>query len=163
MSHRLRVAIGALFCLSSAFVASVANAQPEADRLVQRILERAKINFQVDATGDFRATYDIGEGRSQLVIIRSGLDQIGELDSREIRSIGYRAPSDPFPAVAASRLLDENNRRVLGKWGKQGTLAVLSVRVPPAADADVLMAAIEMAARDADAMEKTLAPERDEF
>jgi hypothetical protein len=141
----------------------VATAQPTPDRSVQRILDGAKIRYQVDQAGDFRATFDLGEGRTQLVIIRSGVDRVAGIDTREIRAIGYRAPSDPFPTEAASRLLDENNHRVLGKWGKQGTLGVLTVRVPADAKASTLIDAIEMAARDADAMERSLIEDRDEF
>jgi hypothetical protein len=141
----------------------IAVAQPTPDRGVQRDLDRAKIQYQVDATGDFRATYDLGNGRTQLVIIRSSVDRVAGVDTREIRAIGYRAPSDPFPTEAASKLLDDNNRRVLGKWGKQGTLGVLTVRIPADADGATLIQAIEMAARDADAMEKSLIADRDEF
>jgi hypothetical protein len=140
-----------------------ATAQPTPDRGIQRDLDRAKIQYQVDTAGDFRATYDLGEGRTQLVIIRSGIDRVAGMDTREIRAIGYRAPSDPFPTEAASKMLDDNNTRVLGKWGKQGTLGVLTLRIPADADGSALIEAIEIAARDADAMERALIADRDEF
>ncbi len=160
---RTRSPMRLTLCLSLLLALPLAANATAPDRSVQRILDRSKIKYQVDPAGDFRATFDLGEGRTQLVIIRSGIDRVAGIDTREIRAIGYRAPSDPFPTEAASKLLDENNRRVLGKWGKQGTLGVLSVRVPADADASTLIDAIEMAARDADAMERALIEDRDEF
>lgn len=152
-----------ILCLFLSSVPFAVASQPTPDRSVQRILDRAKIQYQIDSAGDFRATFDLGEGRTQLVIVRSGIDRVAGIDTREIRTIGYRAPSDPFPTEAASKLLDENNRRVLGKWGKQGTLGVLTVRIPADAGASTLIDVIEMAARDADAMERALIEDRDEF
>jgi hypothetical protein len=141
-------------------VTALANAP---DRNIQRILDRAKIQYQVDGAGDFRATFDIGEGRTQLVIIRSTIDRVAGIETREIRTIGYRSPSDPFPTEVASRLLDENNRRVLGRWAKQDTLGILTIRIPADASGETLLAVIEMAARDADQMERALTEDRDEF
>lgn len=135
----------------------------EPDPGIQRIFDRANVNYQVDAAGDFRATFTTGGNRTQLVVIRSGIDKVGDVETREIRSIGYRSPSDPFPTDVATRLLAENNTRVLGQWGKQMTLGVLAVRIPPDADAGTVLEAVSLAARDADAMEKALTPERDEF
>jgi hypothetical protein len=150
-------------CLLLLVAFPLATAASTPDRGVQRILDRAKIQYQLDPAGDFRITFDLGEGRTQLVIVRSSVERIAGFETREIRAIGYRSPSDPFPTEVASKLLDENNQRVLGKWGKQGTLGVLTVRAPADAGAETLVGLIEMAARDADAMERALIADRDEF
>ena len=142
--------------------ALVATAADVADKSVQRQLDKRKINYEVDADGDFRITYDVGGGRTQLAFVRSATFNYGKLRIREIRSIGYRGDG-AFPQSVANRMLEHSNDAKLGAWTKQGNLAIFTAKIPADASDQQLVDAIELTARLADELEKELVPGKDEF
>lgn len=154
--HRIPVA-----CLLLA-AAGVAAAQ-EADRRVTKALDRARIAYEVDDQGDVRVSFLTGEGRSQMVVVRSPTGTFGVLDVREVVSAAYRSPTMALPAEVANRLLELSGRARLGGWSRQGPMALLVTRVAADADAKELADAIEYTARAADAAERELNGGKDEY
>lgn len=153
------------FVLLAALLA-VAVALPagaEADPRVKRNLDRRNLAYEIEANGDFKLTYELGDGRTQLAYVRSRELVYGALRMREIVSISYRSPGDLIPLEVANRILEENNKAKIGAWSKQGRLAVFSAQVPVDADAKTLADAIEASVRLADRLERELTPDRDEF
>ena len=148
------------FILAGAACAALA--ADVADKSVQRQLDKRKIQYKVDADGDFRVTYDVGNGRTQLAFVRSATFSYGKLRIREIRSIGYRGEA-AFPQSVANRLLEHSNEAKLGAWTKQGNLAIFTTKIPADASDQQLVDAIELTARLADELEKELVPTKDEF
>ena len=142
--------------------AGVAAAQ-EADRRVTKALDRARIAHEVDAQGDIRVSFLTGEGRSQMVVVRSATSAFGALDTRELVSAAYRSPTMALPGEVANRLLELSARARLGGWSRQGPMALLVTRIPAEADARELADAIEYTARAADAAERELNGGKDEY
>lgn len=150
------LAAGALLLTLSASAA-------EPDRNLQKLLDKAKIKYQVDDQGDFKITYDLGNGRTQLAYVRSGASDFGALKLREVLSIGYASPNEQIPNDVANRLLEHNAQTKLGAWTKQGRLAVFVSKIPADADARKLADAVELTAVLADALEQELAPGKDDY
>jgi hypothetical protein len=138
-------------------------AAAEADRRVEKLLDRARIAYEVDDQGDFRITYALADGRSQMVILRSATTTWGTSDHREIVSPGYRSATQTLPVEVANRLLDLNASTRLGSWGRQGPMALLVTRIPADADGRELTDALEFTARAADAAERDLAGGKDDY
>ncbi len=133
------------------------------DRRVEKLLDKAKLAYEVDAQGDFRVTYILPDGRSQMAIVRSATSTYGTLSVREVVSAGYRSPDTTLSAEAANRLLELNARSKLGAWTRQGPMALLVTRIPADADARELADAIEFTATAADAVERELAAGKDDY
>lgn len=133
------------------------------DRRVQKLLEKAKLAHEVDAQGDFRVTYTLPEGRSQMAIVRSAVATYGTLSVREVVSAGFRSPNMTLSPEVANRLLELNARSKLGAWTRQGPMALLVTRIPADADARELADAIEFTASAADAVERELAAGKDDY
>ena len=153
------IALSAL--LVAALAAPAQGAEP--DRNLQKLLDKARLKYQVDDQGDFKVTYDLGNGRTQLAYVRSSSSEFGTLKIREILSIGYASPNEKIPPDVANRLLEHNAQTKLGAWSKQGRLAVFVSKVPADADAKKLADAIELTAVLADALEQELTPGKDEY
>ena len=133
------------------------------DKKLRKVLDRAKISYEVDADGDFKVTYSVGEGRTQLAFVRSKTFGYGDLQIREILSIGYRADKDAFPAEVANRMLEHNNDSKLGGWAKQGNIAIYTTKIPANASPKELVSAIEVTVSLADELERELSGKADEF
>lgn len=156
---RKLIAIALSWALSGAAGATAA----EADRRVEKLLDRARIAYEVDDQGDFRVTYALAEGRSQMVIVRSPTSAYGALDQREIVSAGYRSATLTLPPEVANRLLELNANARLGGWARQGPMALLVTRIPADADGRELADALEYTARAADAAERELNGGKDDY
>lgn len=116
--------------------------------------------------GDYRLVFVMDgekEGRSQLVYVRSSLEQYGTLRIREIWAPGYLSATDAFPAKVANRLLEATQESKAGAWAKQGRYAVFVIKVRGDAGSDELSDAIEAAVHSADEMEAELTPNEDRF
>lgn len=145
------------------FAAGAATAASEADRRVEKALERARLAHEVDAQGDFRVAFVLPDGRSQVVVVRSATAAYGTLEVRELVSAGYRSATMALPPEVANRLLEINARTRLGAWGRQGPMAVFVTRIAAEADPKELADALEYAARAADAAEKEINAGKDEY
>jgi len=153
-----------LLLLCGVFSGQLLAADPvEPDKKVLRMLESRKVRYEADADGDFKVTYELANGRTQLAFIRSKTFSYGKLGIREILSIGYRADGDQFPADVANRMLEHNNNAKLGAWAKQGKLAIFTSKIASDAGADELIDALEVTVSLADELEKEFTGDTDEF
>lgn len=156
------LALGALALATTAVLAAPAPAA-EADKRVAKLLDNRKIQYEVDDNGDYKVTYDLGAGRTQLVYIRSVVLEFGDLKVREVLSLGYRSDTEAFPAAASNRLLEMSNRAKVGGFAKQGQYALFSTKIAAESDARELAAALEATARMADEAERELMAGKDDF
>ncbi|MEG2805853.1 hypothetical protein [Stenotrophomonas sp.] len=137
--------------------ASIAGAHAaEPDKAVGKVLKELDYPYEIDQDGDYKLVFDAGNDRSQLVFVRSAVEEYGSHRIREIWSPGYNAPGKQFPAAVANRLLEDSQDAKLGGWVKQEQLAMFVVKVDANANKDVLSDAIDAAMRTADAMEAEL-------
>lgn len=128
----------------------------EADKAVGRQLEKLGFNFEVDEDGDYRMVFDLDNDRTQLVYVRSAVEEFGSHAVREVWSPGYTSATDSLPVAVANRLLEDAQDAKLGGWVKQQRTAMFVVKVDAKASADQLNDAIDAATRTADAMELEL-------
>ena len=117
----------------------------------------------MDSDGDYKLTFDVGEGRSQIVWIRSATEKYGSLKVREIWSPGYKFSGTQLPVAVANRLLEHSHGLILGGWTKQKQFAMLAVKIPVSATPKQLRDAAEAAADAADEIEQELTPGKDDL
>ena len=164
MTPRAALASAVLLAVAGSFaLPASAQGAPEPDKKVRKLLDSRKVRYDVDDDGDFKVTYEMANGRTQLAFVRSTTFAYGKLAIREILSIGYRSDGDVFPADVANRMLDHNNGAKLGAWAKQGKLAIFTTKIPADASADELVDAIEVTVSLADELEKEFTGDKDEF
>jgi hypothetical protein len=161
MSRILPAICALLLTTTVPHVAGAAGREP--DRNLQKLLDKAKLKYQSDEDGDFKLTIDLGNGRSQLVYVRSTAHQFGSLNLREVLSIGAAAEGSEFPPELVRKLLLANADTKLGGWSQQGRYAVYVSKIPADADARQLADAIELTATVADRLERELSGDKDEF
>ncbi|MBS0194769.1 MAG: hypothetical protein JSR34_11030 [Proteobacteria bacterium] len=133
------------------------------DPIVERQLDSLKLKYQVDKDGDYKLVYDLGNGRTQLVWVRSKTYAYRSNQIREIWSPGYRSPSDAIPERVANRMLENSNDVKLGGWVKQGKVGMFIIKVSTDASAEELGDAIRAAASTADDLEQEFSGKKDEF
>lgn len=149
----LRSACVAAACF--ALTATVALAATP-DPVVKAQLESEGTPFTVDEDGDFRITVRLQDDRTQLVWVRSVVEETGSMRVREIWSPGYQTEGAAFPAAIANDLLERSHSLKLGSWVKQDKVAMLVTKIPADANATQLDEAIDLTASAADAVELDL-------
>lgn len=147
----------ALLALSTSALAA------EADPSIARQLDQLNYTYEVDADGDYQMVFDLDEGRTQLVYVRSAIENYGSLSVREIWSPGFQVKSGDFPVAVANRLLADSNKAIAGGWVRQGETAMFVVKIDAKATTDQLSDAIDAAIKTADKLEQELTLGADEF
>ncbi len=142
----------ALLLMASAFSAHAATPDPA----VGKALDALGYPYEVDEDGDYKMVFDVDHDRTQLVFVRSAVEDYGSHRIREIWSPGYNAPTAQFSAEIANRLLEDAQGAKLGGWVKQQQLAMFVVKVDANAEGPVLADAIDAATHTADEMERAL-------
>ena len=128
----------------------------EPDKAVGRVLKQLDYPYEIDEDGDYKLVFDAGEDRTQLVFVRSSVEEFGSQQVREVWSPGYHSSTDAFPAAVANRLLEDSQDAKMGGWVKQQKVAMFVVKLDAAASAEALSDAIDAASRTADAIELEL-------
>ena len=152
------LALLAIGCLAAAPARAV-----EPDATIKKQLDSLNIEYKVDSDGDYKFTFDVGGGRTQVVWIRSKTDAYKSLKVREIWSPGYKYAGAELPVKIANRLLEHSHGLILGGWTKQKQFAMLSVKIPTTASPAQLRDAAEAAAGAADEIEQELTPGKDDL
>ncbi|HEL5008048.1 TPA: hypothetical protein UOA91_004315, partial [Stenotrophomonas maltophilia] len=88
--------------------AGPAAAATEADKAVARHLDKLGYTYEVDEDGDYRMVFDVEGGRTQMVYVRSSVEDFGTHNIREIWSPAYSAKTKQFPVAVANRLLEDS-------------------------------------------------------
>lgn len=143
-------------CLALALMLVPAAFAADHDPVVKAQLDAKGTPYSVDDDGDFQITVNVGDGRTQLVWVRSAVESTSHHKVREIWSPGYRSETGNFSAAIANDLLERSNLLKLGSWVKQDDVAMLVLKIPADANADALDEAIDLAAAAADAVEREL-------
>ncbi len=126
------------------------------DPAIGRLRDSLEYKYEVDEDGDYRLVFDMEDDRTQLVFVRSSVENYGSHKIREVWSPGYKSPGPQFPALVANRLLEDSQDSKLGSWVKQSDIAMFVVKIDANAKADVLSDAIDAAIKSADAIELEL-------
>jgi len=163
--HALAVALVSLSVSMPGIAADTTSTREtvrSADPSIARQLDGLEYKYQVDDDGDYKLTFNMDNGRSQLAFVISAVESFGEMKVREIWAPAYRAPEGEFPAKVANRLLEDSQSSKLGAWVKQGDMAVFVVKLAADASQGQLDDALDFVLRTADQMELELTG-KDEF
>lgn len=155
-----RLPFTALLCTAAA-VAAPATA---ADASVEARLKARGIQYEIDADGDYKATYSYDkENRTQLVFVSGGTEQISGLSIREVFSPAGRIAADGIDGEQALALLADSRTKKLGSWEIAGDVLYFVIKLPDNVDAAALEAAMDIAAETADNQEIELSGDQDDL
>ena len=157
------VAFAILLAIFVPVAARAAEPAPVPDPGIRAQLDKLGYKYDIDEDGDFKLTFKVEGERTQLVYVRSQVEDYGSHRVREIWSPAYVSDRDQFPVDIANRLLQATQDSKLGAWAKQDRYAVFVVKLPAAASSEQLDDAIEAAIRSGDEMEASLTPGKDQF
>ena len=144
------------FVLALLVLPLAASAAATPDAVVKAQLEKKQTPYEIDEDGDFSIIVRIDENRTQQVWVRSVVETTDHQAVREIWSRAYQTEDDAFPPMIANELLEHSNTLKLGSWVKNGSDAMMVIKIPADASAEVLDESIDLAAITADKMELKL-------
>lgn len=134
------------------------------DVRIQRLLDQADLQYEIDSDGDFVFISYIDDDRSQKAFINSKTHSLYGFEIREIWSVGY-VFSGELPVALANHLLLENAKVKFGAWRveQMGDKHVAIYAAHIAADADIalLSLTLRVVLTTADELEHMLTGEDD--
>lgn len=150
--------------LLSAVLAVAATDAHASDASVKSRLDARGIKYQIDDDGDYKVTYNYAkEGRTQLVFVSGGTEEVGGFKVREVFSPAGRVENDDIDGAKALELLAESRKNKLGSWEIAGDVLYFVVKLPDSLNAAQLESVMDIAAETADDMELEISGERDDL
>ncbi|SFC68081.1 hypothetical protein SAMN05421780_10864 [Flexibacter flexilis DSM 6793] len=137
------------------------------DNRVKAKLDEWGVKYEISEKGNFKLVFDMGENRTQLVIINSNTYDYNNIEVREIYSTAAKGnKSGDFAHSDLFTLLRDNADKKIGAWqidGTEGTYRLnFSLRASAVSGLENLKSMVQLAAKVADAKEKLLS-KGDEF
>lgn len=153
-----------LLFLSVLCAASAATPALAADASVEARLKARGIQYEIDGDGDYKVTYSYKqEGRTQLVFVSGGTEQVNGLSIREVFAPAGRVAADGIGGDKALELLAESRSKKLGSWEISGDVLYFVIKLPDSVDGAALESAMDIASETADNMEIELSGDKDEL
>jgi len=156
----------AVCCLLMAAGAPGAARAGNADASVGKKLDALGLKYEVDADGDYKLLFEVENGRSQIVWVRSPVETLGNMRIREVLSIAGKSPKPrndeevASAAVVATAALLDASKKKLGGWvlkGTDDTQAFYYVaQIPADASGDDLKSVVVSVAKSTDGFEQLL-------
>lgn len=156
----------AVCCLLMAAGAPGAARAGNADASVGKKLDALGLKYEVDADGDYKLLFEVENGRSQIVWVRSPVETLGNMRIREVLSIAGKSPKPrndeevASAAVVATAALLDASKKKLGGWvlkGADDTQAFYYVaQIPADASGDDLKSVVVSVAKSTDGFEQLL-------
>ena len=158
-THILKLALVSLFLVATAS----ASAQ-NVDYRVRSALDNAGLKYTITDNGNFKILFDMGNGRTQVVIVNSKTYEFGGAEIREIFSVAAIVSSkSAFTHNNLFKLLELNETYKIGAWqihgGESPYILQFAIRAGANTSSSILADLIKLAARTADDMEQRLTDE----
>jgi hypothetical protein len=156
-THILKLALVSLFLVTTAS----ASAQ---DSRVRSALDNAGLKYTITDNGNFKIPFDMGNGRTQVVIVNSKTYEFGGAEIREIFSVAAIVSSkSAFTQNNLFKLLELNETYKIGAWqihgGESPYILQFAIRAGANTSSSILADLIKLAAKTADDMEQRLTDE----
>lgn len=137
------------------------------DNRVKTKLDEWGVKYEISEKGNFKLVFDMGENRTQLVIINSNTYDYNNIEVREIYSTAAKGnKGGDFAHNDLFTLLRDNADKKIGAWqidGTDGSYRLnFSLRASAVTGLENLKSMVQLAAKVADAKEKVLS-KGDEF
>lgn len=155
----LSAALAVLFMVGATLAFAQIGERKTGDARVKVLLDKAEYKYTVDEDGDFRLVNTTADDRTHVVFIESKTAKLGDLEIRDVFSVGYISDEE-VPASVMSNLLRENSLVKLGAWsisrinGKDA--AVFRAKIAADTDTKTLLMTMRAVTSTADAKEKEL-------
>jgi len=161
----MKSALHVLSALSlSAVLAGAATDALASDASVKSRLDARGIKYQIDDDGDYKVTYNYAkEGRTQLVFVSGGTEDVGGFKVREVFSPAGRVEKDDIDGAKALELLAESRKNKLGSWEIAGDVLYFVAKLPDTLNAAQLESVMDIVAETADNMELEISGDRDDL
>lgn len=130
------------------------------DPRLKKLLEAAQFKYKFDEDGDAQLTFGFGDGRSQLVIVKSETAKFGNYEGRDIDSPIALVDSLPIKDLAV-KLLQLSGTFKAGSISIKGGYLVFTLHIPAEADLEVFKVALSMASGVADDLEQKITGGKD--
>lgn len=135
-----------------------------ADASVEARLSMRGTQFTIDDDGDYKVVLNFSEeGRTQLVYVSGGTEEVGGMSIREVFAPAANIKTDGVTGAIALELLNESRSKKLGAWEIAGDYLYYVIKIPDNADAAQLAAAIRVAGSIADDKEIELSGDADKL
>lgn len=153
-------------CLLMAAGAPGAARAGNADASLGKKLDALGLKYEVDADGDYKLLFEVENGRSQIVWVRSPVETLGNMRIREVLSIAGKSPKPKSSeevvstAVVATAALLDASKKKLGGWvlkGADDTQTFYYVaQIPADVSGDDLKSVVVSVAQSTDGFEQLL-------
>lgn len=135
--------------------------EPESDSRVRNQLESLGLKYSMTDNGNYKVVFDMGEGRTQLVVIYSNTYNYNGMEVREITSTAMSTDDKRgFTQPTLFDLLERNQTYKIGAWQINGGTAPFilefGIRMSANSSQSVFDELIRLAARMADELEQEL-------
>ena len=126
----------------------------------RRALDALRIRYTVTSSGNFRARYNMGGGRTETVFFQSKTYRLRQFEVREIYGLGATSRGRPFSQRVAAMMLLASEKNKLGAWQveyRNGVYtAYFSVKVRATLSGQKLRSVISMVLNATQSMKKQL-------
>lgn len=132
--------------------------EAQGDARIRTILAQLNLKYSLTSDGDFKLLFDVGDGRTQIVIVNSDTQTYEGREIREVWAIGHRSDGE-LRQQLANELLRDNNTMKIGSWrvlfqdGK--SFATFAVQIAAVPEGDFLNSILSVVAHKADALERS--------
>jgi hypothetical protein len=131
------------------------------DNRIKSKLIALGLKYEISDLGNFKVVFEMGDDRTQLVLINSSTNEYGGMEIREITSVAAIAKDKSyFSQKTLYKLLDDNDKWKLGAWQISGDtdnyMLQFSVKISANSTQSVLEEILKLAATIADTKEKEL-------
>lgn len=135
--------------------------EPESDRRVKNHLDALDLKYSMTDNGNYKVVFDMGEGRTQLVVIYSNTYDYNGMEIREITSTAMSTTDKKgFTQPTLFDLLERNQTYKIGAWQINGGTAPFilefGIRMSANSSQSAFDELIRLAARMADELEQEL-------
>lgn len=134
------------------------------DSRIKRQLDDLGLKYSITDRGDFKLLFDMGNRRTQMVVVNSNTYQYGGMEIRELLSIAAVTDTkSAFNQYNLFTLLEKNDTYKLGAWqidgGTSPYVLEFALRISANSAQSVLTDLVHLAATVADEMEEILTEE----
>lgn len=122
------------------------------DPRIANLFDDNGFHYEISSTGNFKAVMEFASERTQLVIISSQTELLGDFEIREVYSIAYK---EPLTRSELSDLMNQSATKKIGAWQLEtdGTLFFVA-KIPADLPFEKLEAIIWAVAQTADDFEE---------
>jgi len=134
----------------------------EHDSRVKDQLDKTDLKYEIDDDGDFKLLFEFDDSRSHIVFVNSQTETYGDMEIREVWSVGYVSPdeAETVSSDVCENLIRANATAKMGAWQiikmDDKEVGVFRAMVPANASREVIIDTMKLVGITADEKESEL-------